>query len=120
MTVAQAVVEYLSKQYTVDSVGGQDFRERLIPGTFGIFGHGNVAGVGQALKQYQQLDPTIMPYYQGRNEQAQVPPGRRLRPPHPAPPDLRDQHLDRSGLLEPAHRCGAGHHQPAAGAAAAE
>ena len=71
MTVAQAVVEYLSKQYTVDSVGGQDFRERLIPGTFGIFGHGNVAGVGQALKQYQQLDPAIMPYYQGRNEQAQ-------------------------------------------------
>ena len=51
MTVAQAVVEYLSKQYTVDSVGGQDFRERLIPGTFGIFGHGNVAGVGLALKQ---------------------------------------------------------------------
>jgi 3D-(3,5/4)-trihydroxycyclohexane-1,2-dione acylhydrolase (decyclizing) len=72
MTVAQAVVEYLSKQYTVDSVGGADFRERLIPGTFGIFGHGNVAGVGQALKQYQQLDPTIMPYYQGRNEQAQA------------------------------------------------
>ena len=52
MTVAQAVVEYLSKQYTVDSVGGEDFRERLIPGMFGIFGHGNVAGVGQALKQY--------------------------------------------------------------------
>ena len=72
MTVAQAVVEYLSKQYTVDSVGGVDYRERLIPGTFGIFGHGNVAGVGQALKQYQQLDPTIMPYYQGRNEQAQA------------------------------------------------
>jgi 3D-(3,5/4)-trihydroxycyclohexane-1,2-dione acylhydrolase (decyclizing) len=72
MTVAQAVVEYLSKQYTVDTVGGQDFRERLIPGMFGIFGHGNVAGVGQALKQYQQLDPAIMPYYQGRNEQAQV------------------------------------------------
>ncbi|MFD5276892.1 3D-(3,5/4)-trihydroxycyclohexane-1,2-dione acylhydrolase (decyclizing) [Pseudarthrobacter sp. NPDC058362] len=72
MTVAQAVVEYLSKQYTVDTVGGVEYRERLIPGTFGIFGHGNVAGVGQALKQYQQLDPAIMPYYQGRNEQAQV------------------------------------------------
>ncbi|MFJ5862539.1 3D-(3,5/4)-trihydroxycyclohexane-1,2-dione acylhydrolase (decyclizing) [Pseudarthrobacter sp. NPDC092439] len=72
MTVAQAVVEYLSKQYTVDSVNGVEYRERLIPGTFGIFGHGNVAGVGQALKQYQQIDPTIMPYYQGRNEQAQV------------------------------------------------
>ena len=72
MTVAQAVVEYLSKQYTVDSIDGVEYRERLIPGTFGIFGHGNVAGVGQALKQYQQLDPAIMPYYQGRNEQAQV------------------------------------------------
>ncbi|WP_175317631.1 3D-(3,5/4)-trihydroxycyclohexane-1,2-dione acylhydrolase (decyclizing) [Pseudarthrobacter sp. C4D7] len=72
MTVAQAVVEYLSQQYTVDTVGGVDYRERLIPGTFGIFGHGNVAGVGQALKQYQQQDPALMPYYQGRNEQAQV------------------------------------------------
>ncbi len=72
MTVAQAVVEFLSKQYTVDSVDGVQFRERLIPGTFGIFGHGNVAGVGQALKQYQAADPAIMPYYQGRNEQAQV------------------------------------------------
>jgi 3D-(3,5/4)-trihydroxycyclohexane-1,2-dione acylhydrolase (decyclizing) len=72
ITVAQAVVEYLSKQYTVDTVNGVEYRERLIPGTFGIFGHGNVAGVGQALKQYQQLDPAIMPYYQGRNEQAQV------------------------------------------------
>src|ERR671921_2786614 len=72
MTVAQAVVEYLSRQYTVDSVGGVDFRERLIPGTFGIFGHGNVAGVGQALKQFQAEDPALMPYYQGRNEQAQV------------------------------------------------
>jgi hypothetical protein len=72
MTVAQAVVEYLSKQYTVDSIGGVEYRERLIPGTFGIFGHGNVAGVGQALKQYQAADPSIMPYYQGRNEQAQV------------------------------------------------
>ncbi|MFC0456101.1 3D-(3,5/4)-trihydroxycyclohexane-1,2-dione acylhydrolase (decyclizing) [Arthrobacter liuii] len=72
MTVAQAVVEYLSKQYTVDSINGVEYRERLIPGTFGIFGHGNVAGVGQALKQYQQLDPALMPYYQGRNEQAQV------------------------------------------------
>src|SRR6478735_7975737 len=67
LTVGQAVVAYLSRQYTVDSIAGQDYRERLIPG---IFGHGNVAGVGQALKQYQQLDPSIMPYYQGRNEQA--------------------------------------------------
>ncbi|WP_312180297.1 3D-(3,5/4)-trihydroxycyclohexane-1,2-dione acylhydrolase (decyclizing) [Arthrobacter sp.] len=72
MTVAQAVVEFLGKQYTVDDVGGTEYRERLIPGMFGIFGHGNVAGVGQALKQWQVQDPTVMPYYQGRNEQAQV------------------------------------------------
>lgn len=72
MTVAQAVVEFLGNQYTLDRIDGQDYRERLIPGMFGIFGHGNVAGVGQALKQYQLNDPTLMPYYQGRNEQAQV------------------------------------------------
>ncbi len=71
MTVAQALVEFLGNQYTVDKVGTQEYRGRLIPGTFGIFGHGNVAGVGQALKQSQALDPTLMPYYQGRNEQAQ-------------------------------------------------
>ncbi|WP_104104046.1 3D-(3,5/4)-trihydroxycyclohexane-1,2-dione acylhydrolase (decyclizing) [Arthrobacter sp. 08Y14] len=72
MTVAQAVVEFLGKQYVVDSIGGVDYRERLIPGIFGIFGHGNVAGVGQALKQEQVRDPDVMPYYQGRNEQAMV------------------------------------------------
>ncbi len=72
MTVAQAIVEFLGKQYTVDRVGGVEFRERLIPGMFGIFGHGNVAGVGQALKQWQAKDPSVMPYYQGRNEQAQA------------------------------------------------
>ncbi|MDQ4490964.1 3D-(3,5/4)-trihydroxycyclohexane-1,2-dione acylhydrolase (decyclizing) [Sinomonas sp. ASV486] len=75
MTVAQALVEFLGRQYTVDTVGGPDggsYRERLIPGMFGIFGHGNVAGVGQALKQWQVADPTLMPYYQGRNEQAQA------------------------------------------------
>ncbi len=76
MTVAQALVEFLGRQYTVDSVGGPgpggEYRERLIPGMFGIFGHGNVAGVGQALKQWQVADPSLMPYYQGRNEQAQV------------------------------------------------
>ncbi|WP_138418509.1 3D-(3,5/4)-trihydroxycyclohexane-1,2-dione acylhydrolase (decyclizing) [Sinomonas gamaensis] len=72
MTVAQALVEFLGRQYTVDNVGGVTYRERLIPGMFGIFGHGNVAGVGQALKQWQVADPTLMPYYQGRNEQAQV------------------------------------------------
>ena len=68
MTVSQAIVEFLAHQYTVDG----DKRERTIAGTFGIFGHGNVAGIGQALKQLSVSDPAAMPYYQGRNEQAFV------------------------------------------------
>lgn len=72
LSVAQALVTFLSSQYTVDHIGSQTYRERTIPGMFGIFGHGNVAGVGQALRQYQEQDPSIMPYFQGRNEQAQV------------------------------------------------
>jgi 3D-(3,5/4)-trihydroxycyclohexane-1,2-dione acylhydrolase (decyclizing) len=72
LSVSQALVEFLANQWTVDRIGGEEYRERTIPGMFGIFGHGNVAGVGQALKQYQAQDPALMPYYQGRNEQAQV------------------------------------------------
>ncbi|WP_159618841.1 3D-(3,5/4)-trihydroxycyclohexane-1,2-dione acylhydrolase (decyclizing) [Ruania rhizosphaerae] len=71
LTVAQALVRFLSVQYTErDGV-----RQRLIPGAFGIFGHGNVAGVGQALLQ-NALDPAdgeeSLPYYLVRNEQAMV------------------------------------------------
>jgi 3D-(3,5/4)-trihydroxycyclohexane-1,2-dione acylhydrolase (decyclizing) len=68
MTVAQALVEFLGNQWTVDG----DIRERTIPGMFGIFGHGNVAGIGQALKQANVDDPELMPYFQARNEQAMV------------------------------------------------
>ena len=68
MTVSQALVEFLAHQWTVDG----DIRERTIPGMFGIFGHGNVAGVGQALKQFHVENPDLMPYHQARNEQAMV------------------------------------------------
>lgn len=68
MTVSQALVEFLAHQWSVDG----DIRERTIAGTFGIFGHGNVAGVGQALKQLSVDSPELMPYYQARNEQAMV------------------------------------------------
>jgi 3D-(3,5/4)-trihydroxycyclohexane-1,2-dione acylhydrolase (decyclizing) len=68
MTVSQALVEFLAHQWTVDG----DIRERTIPGMFGIFGHGNVAGIGQALKQFNVENPDLMPYYQARNEQAMV------------------------------------------------
>jgi 3D-(3,5/4)-trihydroxycyclohexane-1,2-dione acylhydrolase (decyclizing) len=64
LTVAQAVITYLSQQYSV--ADGQ--RRRLIPATLGIFGHGNVAGMGQALDQLSDL----MPFVQGRNEQSLV------------------------------------------------
>ena len=63
MTAAQAIVAYLRNQYT-----GRDSKEnQFIQGCFGIFGHGNVAGMGQALEQDVQL-----PYYLARNEQAMV------------------------------------------------
>jgi len=68
LTVGQALVEFLANQWTIDG----DVRERTIPGMFGIFGHGNVAGVGQALKQYHVDRPGLMPYLQARNEQAMV------------------------------------------------
>ena len=50
LTVAQAVVRFLANQYSErDGV-----EQRLVPGCFGIFGHGNVAGVGQALLEVAQ------------------------------------------------------------------
>src|SRR3954463_11357904 len=64
LTVAQAVITYLSRQYSV----ADGVRRRLIPATLGIFGHGNVAGLGQALDQLAET----MPFIQGRNEQTLV------------------------------------------------
>jgi 3D-(3,5/4)-trihydroxycyclohexane-1,2-dione acylhydrolase (decyclizing) len=68
LTVGQAVVQFLGNQYTErDGV-----RRKLFAGCFGIFGHGNVAGVGQALLQAELEQPDLLPYHQGRNEQAMV------------------------------------------------
>ncbi|MEU1704012.1 3D-(3,5/4)-trihydroxycyclohexane-1,2-dione acylhydrolase (decyclizing) [Streptomyces sp. NPDC005706] len=64
LTVAQALVRFLAAQHTERD--GE--RRRLIGATWGIFGHGNVAGLGQALVEYAE----VMPYHQGRNEQAMV------------------------------------------------
>ena len=68
MTVSQALIEFLGNQWTVDG----DVRRRSIEGVFGIFGHGNVAGIGQALLEYSQSNPDLMPYHQARNEQGMV------------------------------------------------
>ncbi len=68
LTVAQAVVRFLANQYSErDGV-----ERRLITGAFGIFGHGNVAGVGQALLQAATTGEADLPYYLARNEQGMV------------------------------------------------
>ena len=64
LTVAQALVRFLANQYTERD----GLEQRLIAGCFGIFGHGNVAGIGQALLE----QPEAMPYYHARNEQGMV------------------------------------------------
>jgi 3D-(3,5/4)-trihydroxycyclohexane-1,2-dione acylhydrolase (decyclizing) len=64
LTVAQALVRFLA----VQEVERDGARHRFFAGCLGIFGHGNVAGLGQALGQYQDF----LPYHPARNEQAMV------------------------------------------------
>ena len=68
LTVAQAMVRFLSVQHS-ESDGVE---QKLFAGCFGIFGHGNVAGFGQALLQAELEEPDALPYVLGRNEQAMV------------------------------------------------
>ncbi|MGY2896186.1 3D-(3,5/4)-trihydroxycyclohexane-1,2-dione acylhydrolase (decyclizing) [Deinococcus sp. UYEF24] len=68
LTVAQALIHVLAVQYS--ERGGGGVRQRLIPGVWGIFGHGNVAGVGQALEEYG--DALGLPTYRPQNEQGMV------------------------------------------------
>ena len=63
LTVAQALVEFLLQQH----VERDGICQPFFAGCFGIFGHGNLAGMGQALQQYPEFR-----YYQARNEQAMV------------------------------------------------
>ncbi len=63
LTVGQATIHYLKNQYVERD--GQE--HAFFAGCFGIFGHGNVAGLGQALHQTPEFR-----YYQCRNEQAMV------------------------------------------------
>ena len=59
LTAAQALVRYLMAQKNADG-------EPLVPGIWAIFGHGNVAGLGEALNSVQADFPT----WRGHNEQA--------------------------------------------------
>src|SRR5690348_10008574 len=63
MTMAQAVIAFLKNQY----VERDGIELPFFAGCFGIFGHGNIAGIGQALQQMPEFR-----YYQARNEQAMV------------------------------------------------
>ncbi|MEU4549383.1 3D-(3,5/4)-trihydroxycyclohexane-1,2-dione acylhydrolase (decyclizing) [Nonomuraea dietziae] len=68
LTTAQALIRFLAAQWTErDGV-----EQRLIEGCFGIFGHGNVAGLGQALAEQGAGLRDPLPYYLARNEQAMV------------------------------------------------
>ena len=64
LTMAQALVRFLAAQH----VERDGVEHRFIEGCFGIFGHGNVTGIGQALAEH----PELLTYYQARNEQAMV------------------------------------------------
>lgn len=68
LTTAQALVRFLGVQYS-ERDGRQ---QRLVPGVWGIFGHGNVAGIGQALLQAATTGEADLPYYLARNEQGMV------------------------------------------------
>ena len=63
LTMAQAIIRFLKQQY-VERDGGE---HQFFAGCFGIFGHGNVAGIGQALQENPDFQ-----YYLARNEQAMV------------------------------------------------
>ncbi len=63
MTTAQALIAFLKNQY----VERDGVEQRFFAGCFGIFGHGNLGGIGQALQQNKDFR-----YYQTRNEQAMV------------------------------------------------
>jgi 3D-(3,5/4)-trihydroxycyclohexane-1,2-dione acylhydrolase (decyclizing) len=64
LTTAQAIVRFLQAQWTERD--GE--RQRAVAGVFGIFGHGNVYGLGQALEELGD----DLPYYQGKHEQSMV------------------------------------------------
>ena len=62
LTMAQALVRFLCAQY----IEHDDEQQRLVSGVFAIFGHGNVAGIGEALENAGNA----MPVYRGHNEQS--------------------------------------------------
>ncbi|NLL43511.1 MAG: 3D-(3,5/4)-trihydroxycyclohexane-1,2-dione acylhydrolase (decyclizing), partial [Firmicutes bacterium] len=65
LTTAQALLKFLDNQYV--EFEGKEYK--FVNGVYGIFGHGNVLGIGEAL---ENMDDLSLRYYQGVNEQGMV------------------------------------------------
>jgi len=65
LTVAQALLRFLDAQYV--ELDGQEYK--FVNGVYGLFGHGNVLGIGEALENLPNLG---LKYYRGQNEQGMV------------------------------------------------
>ncbi len=68
LTVGQATIRFLAAQRTERD----GIEHKMFEGCFGIFGHGNVAGIGEALLEAELAAPGALRYYQARNEQGMV------------------------------------------------
>ncbi len=90
-------------------------RQRLFGGVWAIFGHGNVAGLGEALYAHRDALPT----YRAHNEQAMAHAAIAYAKAHMRRRMMAVHDVDRARRDQPGHRRGAGARQPAAGAAAA-
>ena len=112
LTVGQAIVRFMAAQ----DVERDGHRQRFIAGVWGIFGHGNVAGLGQALEEYG--DACGLPYYRPQNEQAQVHIAPRLRAAPRIGSDVRLHLVGRPRRDEHDHRRGGRDRQPDPRAAA--
>ncbi len=111
LTMAQAIVKYLQVQFSERD--GQT--RRLIPAAFGIFGHGNVAGIGQALYEYGDgfaLLPTLQRTVDGSH-------GHRFRQSQPKIGDLGLLFFHRTRSNQHGHGSGDCNDQSSAGTAAA-
>ncbi len=120
LTVAQATIRFLANQYTERD--GE--RSKFFAGAFGIFGHGNVAGLGQALLQdeVEAVESGTEPglrYVLGRNEQAMVHIAVGVRQAEGPAADVGGDRQRRTWLDEHADRRRTRDDQPTAGAAAA-
>ena len=67
LTMAQALIKFIDQQY----IKYQGKEHKFVKGVFGIFGHGNVNGIGEALENQESLGAQLQ-FNQGHNEQGMV------------------------------------------------